>query len=113
MNNEMRDAYLEAVAFTEFGDEGQPPKDAEFSDLAKAQAWVVCSNFLRANADLIDDKREQAAHDIWLTRNGHGVGFWDRPEIYGEEAAKILTRCAQCLGETSVYVGDDGLVYFE
>lgn len=22
--------------------------------------------------------REQAGHDFWLTRNGHGAGFWDR-----------------------------------
>mgnify|MGYP000679953472 FL=1 len=21
----------------------------------------------------------QAGHDFWLTRNGHGTGFWDRP----------------------------------
>ena len=34
----------------------------------------------------------QAGHDFWVTRNGHGVGFWDRPKIYGEHMATYLTE---------------------
>lgn len=31
-----------------------------------------------------DAMHEQAAHDFYLTRNGHGTGFWDRDEnTYG------------------------------
>jgi hypothetical protein len=109
----MAAAYLEAVAFTDFGDEDQPPADSEFSGLAKAQAYIQCRNLLWANEDLIpDDKAEQAGHDLWLTRNGQGTGFWDRPEVWGAEGADILTRCAKSMGSTDAYAGDDGLVYF-
>lgn len=41
---------------------------------------------------------EQVGHDFWLTRNHHGVGFWDRPEIYGEHK-DTLTELAEGFGE--------------
>lgn len=109
----MTRAYLDAVAFTDFGEGDQPPSGAEFSPLAKAQAHTTCARFLYACADLIGENAEQAGHDLWLTRNGHGSGFWDRPEIWGEEIADTLSRCARCLGEKSIFLGDDGFVYFD
>lgn len=110
----MTAAYLEAAVFTDLGDTDQPPSDAEFSPLARAQAWAVCHNFLMACDDLLKDvSMEQAGHDLWLTRNGHGSGFWDRPEVYGTARADTFSRCAQVLGSTSLYQGDDGLLYFE
>lgn len=49
-----------------------------------------------------------AGHDFWLTRNGHGAGFWDRGfGDLGEE----LTRAAKVYGSSDLYVGDDGLLY--
>jgi hypothetical protein len=36
-----------------------------------------------------------AGHDLWLTRNGHGCGYWDRTGA----------------GEAYLYVGDDGRIY--
>lgn len=53
---------------------------------------------------------ERAGHDYWLTRNGHGAGFWDRPEIYGEKNANSLTEACQ-YQECNLYVGDDGQIY--
>lgn len=47
-------------------------------------------------------------HDLWLTQNGHGAGFWDGDYEDGEE----LTKIAQELTPIDVYVGDDGLIYF-
>jgi hypothetical protein len=108
----MAAAYLQAVAFTDFGDIDQPPADAEFSPLAKSQACLQCRDLLWANVDIIGDKVEQAAHDMWLTRNGHGTGFWDRPEVWGVDGADTLTRCARSMGSVDVSVGDDGLIYF-
>jgi hypothetical protein len=54
-----------------------------------------------------------AGHDFWLTRNGHGAGFWDRnynpsPLYY---ACQNLSGAAKAWGEASLYVGDDGLLY--
>lgn len=52
----------------------------------------------------------QGGHDFWLTRCGHGAGFWDGdwPEPYGD----ALTTAAQAFGTLDPYKGDDGQVYF-
>jgi hypothetical protein len=44
---------------------------------------------------------EQAGHDFWFTRNGHGVGFWEREwiDLLGEEASKKLTDSSRAFGE--------------
>lgn len=53
---------------------------------------------------------ECAGHDFWLTRNGHGVGFWDRGMgALGER----LSDAAKVYGAVDLYVGDDGKVYGE
>lgn len=51
---------------------------------------------------------EAAGHDFWLTRAGHGAGFWDKGL---GEVGKELTDAAHSFGERCLYVGDDGLVY--
>jgi hypothetical protein len=53
---------------------------------------------------------ELAGHDYWLTRNGHGTGYWDR-EYLPQWAKDSLDRAAQQAGEVWVYVGDDGRLY--
>lgn len=35
-------------------------------------------NLLTAAYDAPGYDEAQAGHDFWLTRNGHGAGFWDR-----------------------------------
>lgn len=50
-----------------------------------------------------------SGHDFWLTRNGHGAGYWDGdlPEAIGES----LTKIADSFGPCDLYVGDDGNLY--
>lgn len=53
-------------------------------------------------------------HDFALTRNGHGTGFWDRdseglPRVLGE----ALTRVCKGFPERNLYMGDNGMVYFD
>lgn len=48
-------------------------------------------------------------HNFWLTRNGHGAGFWDGS--YPEEAGSMLTAYAKGFGNVDLYVGDDGKIY--
>jgi hypothetical protein len=50
-----------------------------------------------------------AGHDFWLTRNGHGAGFWDGD--LPNEIGQALTTAAHAFGEQDLYVGDDGKVY--
>lgn len=94
-------AYVEAIYFTECGPDSDHAPDASLTPLALADARNECARFFEACKDLIPVGRiAQAGHDFWLTRNGHGAGFWDRPELYGEDAAATLTRVSEAIGET-------------
>ena len=46
-------------------------------------------------------------HDFWLTRNGHGAGFWAGDYGNGE----VLTEIAHAFGNVETYEGDDHLLY--
>lgn len=48
-------------------------------------------------------------HDFWLTRCGHGAGFWDGdlPKDLGDR----LTNASTLAGNVDPYIGDDGLIY--
>ena len=101
----MSDAYIEAIYFTETGDLDQPPATAELTALCRCQVYTACrlfSDSLREapwplKLDALD--AAQLGHDLWLTRNGHGTGFWDRPEIYGQATAELFTMVAKAMGE--------------
>lgn len=47
-----------------------------------------------------------AGHDFWLTRCGHGAGFWDGD--WPEPAATALTEASKAFRNVDLYVGDDG-----
>ncbi len=73
-----------------------------------------CQDFLANHGDLVRQAEavyglENVAHDLYLTRNGHGCGFWDGdlPEKLGAK----LTAIAKELGEENPYYGDDGKIY--
>ena len=71
----------------------------------------LIDNFFDLAGDLLDDypmTAEQMGHDIILTTNRHGAGFWDRG--LGELGTK-LTDIAHSLGGYELYVGDDGKLY--
>ena len=51
-----------------------------------------------------DHPTDRDAHDFWLSRNGHGAGFFDR----GTDDADTLQDAARTYGEVNLYhVGDD------
>ena len=119
-------AYVEAMLWssTDNADEsGGEPLDANYdeSDLAPEAVETIrkdCTAFHDAHAGTWADQLsvaphgtegEQAGHDFWLTRNGHGVGFWDGD--WQEPAAGIMTRAAKDFGECDAYIGDDGRIH--
>lgn len=56
----------------------------------------------------------QFGHDFWLTRNGHGAGFWDRYGVNNEEGHALgqrLTDWCKTYSSIDLYIGDDGKVY--
>ncbi len=50
----------------------------------------------------------RAGHDYWLTRNGHGAGYWDG--AWAEPAASALTEAAKRAGCRTPYVADGRVV---
>lgn len=68
-----------------------------------------CAKF-QAEQDLTDYPLKNAGHDFWLTRGGHGCGFWEN-NFGTEEQCDKLTEACKRLGEFNLYPGDDGKLY--
>lgn len=67
------------------------------TDDAVKQVVEDCDSFRELAGDLLEGFDEsQAGHDFWLTRNGHGAGFWDGD--YGD-VGDDLTKIAKPFGE--------------
>lgn len=114
----MLDSYLECIEWADCNTDRDPDFENSlgFSYKLKERAENDVRSFLEIMGENFDGKLlEMAGHDLWLTRNGHGTGFWDRPEVYGERLAK---KCDDLCGfrkqfdNLDVYVGDDHLIYF-
>jgi hypothetical protein len=120
-------AYLKCILWSENDEStpagGEPLENnyslEDFSQDALKQAVEDCRTFREANAaDLTQynhfryTAEELGGHDFWLTRNGHGSGFWDRHTCLPKDARDRLSDAARAAGECNPYVGDDGLIYF-
>ncbi len=120
--DEMLDGYLECALWAEGYDDDYDADDLDDDDIAAMRADV---EDFALDADLADAWAEyarrmggvlggqwtpsaQAGHDFWLTRNGHGAGFWDRG--LGKLGDR-LTAAAKVYGEAALYVGDDGTLH--
>lgn len=91
--------------------DGCIPDDAGWSDIHPESAermQLDCFNFEVQARDLLakayerDYDAAQAGRDFWFTRNGHGVGFWDRKELEADGLGDALTTIAESFGQ--VYV---------
>jgi hypothetical protein len=104
-------AYIEAALFssTDHNDEPLDAGNYELADETIQKMQADCLRFWCANEDDIGDDIEHAGHDFWLTRCGHGAGFWDGD--WAEPAATILDNAAKAYGNVDLYVGDDGQIY--
>lgn len=116
-----RDAYITCALWSSY-DDNETPLDANYShdDLAYEQVFrsrAIVHKFITANLSdcqlWFDTFGEgQIGYDLWLTRNGHGAGFWDRPGSADVLAAGArLSDAARKMGEQDIYVGDDGKVW--
>lgn len=111
-------AYLECALWSSTDDDGTPLDDSCGPDAiapdALARMVEDCRRFRESHRDLYADgwSDEQAGHDFWLTRNGHGAGFWDRYDDCPQaEAGERLSDAARHWGTCNLYRGDDGLLY--
>lgn len=104
-------AYIAAALALSTDDDdvplGETPHELHPDTLAKMKA--DCLAFQVQNADdLKGIPYDLAGHDFWLTRNGHGTGFWDRGYGY---VGDRLTRACKAFPEVDLYVGDDGFIH--
>lgn len=129
--NEFTRHYLIAALWAGTDNNCDPLDDhydlSDFAEETINEAVRDCAEFQRLTAPLIalayEFYRENgmaahpdagsaeacAGHDFLLTRNRHGVGFWDRgmPDNLGQK----LTTLSQSFNEINFYVGDDGKIY--
>lgn len=72
-----------------------------FDESAKKTIIEECAKFQTENAKDIKGREKDAGHDFAMTRNGHGVGFWDGdwPKDVGER----LTEASKRFGEQMLY----------
>jgi len=124
---DMLDGYIACALWSsndESNEYGGEPLDANYvpddlADEARAEMRADVESFGRANGAVIAScigKGERcdwshAGHDLWLTRNHHGCGFWDGD--WPKAEGKALTKAADAMGEVHLYVGDDGKIYGE
>lgn len=87
----------------DFADETQEKLRADA--IAFYHAWEIG---ILKYCERTQNDADYAGHDFWLTRNGHGAGFWDRGigEL-GEHLSHVARECGPC----DLYIGDDGRIY--
>lgn len=114
-------AYLETAMWADRDEEW--PEDADFAPEAReamrdeagrwfdrhkeALAAAIATGNVKCGPDL--DAWGHAGHDLWLTRNGHGAGYWDGD--WPEPWAETLTNAAKEVGGRGLYLSDDGAVW--
>lgn len=72
----------------------------DFTEAARKEAERVCGELWEQFGERIESANSElahmAGHDLWLTRNRHGTGFWDGS--WPEPLATELTDYAHQLG---------------
>lgn len=119
--DEFTQGYIEAMFFTDAQYEGEDEcAGLTVADIAPA-AWALineeCAQFQQEARTLLtltyerdDYSPIQAGRDFWFTRNGHGVGFWDRQQLDAEGLGDKLSALCRWRSR-DVYKGDDGLLH--
>lgn len=117
---EMLPHYLDAAVFADSPQNQDALYDAEesegfeFSEEAEHLAFIDCLWFCRTSYPWFGFDNltpEQVGHNLWLSRNGHGTGFWDRGFHHGD----FLDERAKRMGTCDLYLSDqiDGILYLE
>jgi hypothetical protein len=131
-------AFLETALWSSTDDDDEPlVRGYEIADIDPASLERLradCERFQASPAwqaaleDVSGDMRadwrraydcsveECAGHDFWLTRCGHGAGFWVRGWNLGyrgwkEPHSSALDKLSKLFGNVDLHIGDDGKIY--
>lgn len=118
---EFTQAYIMAALWTndEGAGSGQYEESGRIEELfpkihpaCLERVIAECAAFQAANADMLARAGtvSQNGHDFWLTRCGHGAGFWDRG--YADDVDKALTDASHKAGNRDCSIDVDA-VYIE
>jgi len=115
--DEFTQQYIETALWSsmdESDESGGRPLDDHYdvSDIAPETLEKMVADakaFQGAHWDDIKSDPGRAGHDFWLTRNGHGAGFWDGD--WPEPAGGRLSDAAHVYGSFDLLVGDDGMIH--
>ncbi len=103
------DHYLIAALWTEGDGELDGFSICQIDPASRAQVKKDIEDFLaKVTAQGIDTSSwndEQLGHDFWLTRNGHGAGFWDRGH---EPAGRQLSDICRAFPARNAVIADAG-----
>ena len=111
------DSYIETALWSSTDENGNPLDGIEYADTELAEETITamqtdCQEFKRQAETLfatagLSSLDYHVAHDFWLTRNGHGAGFWDRGK---GQAGNRLTDAAHVYGEVNLYIDTEGKI---
>lgn len=115
------ESYIETAIWSSTDDDGEPLDKRFNAGHLLDDAWLKivsqCADFLsrpdvvQLSADWTEEDFKRAGHDFWLTRNGHGAGFWDGD---WPNNGKELTEASKQAGECSLLVIEiDGEEFLE
>jgi hypothetical protein len=110
--DEFVESYLECSLWSSTDDDGRPLDDNygvdDIDRETRKTAETECADFWRRHGWAMARDVSRAGHDFWLTRNGHGAGFWDGQ--WNADGDR-LTSAAKVYGSVDLYVGDDGRIH--
>lgn len=126
--NRFVDSFVECIVWTDedmikedMEERGEDPDDLDtslenFDSASMEELKRQCRDFVIDNWDDLQEYANNgrtgdfAGHDFCLSRNGHGTGFWDRG---AGDLGDSLHRAAKVYGDGSLYLGQDGRIYFQ
>lgn len=116
------EGYMVAAVWTAHETDGFPDVDL-LADETKQALTAQATEFYNENYSLLDEYNRArvveddapiwvcAGHDLWLTRNGHGAGFWDRGAgALGDQLTALVGHGTK-YPQVEVYLGDDLKLY--
>jgi hypothetical protein len=94
--NKILDSYLETALWTEEENENTTGLTIyDIDEKSKETALNDINEFVSKAGNLLDNVSEnKIGHNFWLSRNGHGAGFFDEEEIESQEIRDKLQNIA-------------------
>lgn len=111
----MVEGFKEVLLFTAdeeialYGDTCDYDKDSHVVITNRVLRFIKDSDLFNLNLICYN----QIGNDLCYTANGHGVGFWDRPEVYGKDLSKKFALICLQYNSLYTYVNDQGLLSVE